>query len=215
MDMSHPPLQDYHSSVQLEPKDDEFHSGPDQAARDRAIAAFLERLEVQEQHSYTGLGDVLSRLPLPTTVDQPWLSVHDAMEAGMLPLMDDEESRCFTAMVWLALGNRLSVGLRWQVKNSWGHDHDLPSPATHYHSRPATCPENHSLVQIHLQLVAKLWVLAIFVGHIKSGIRTPTAWTLPDGRWNTYKPSRPLHSPFIMNPDSPNLDTLISGISVR
>jgi hypothetical protein len=80
MDMSHPPLQDDYSSVQLEPDDDEFHTGPDQASRDRVISAFLERLEVQEQHSYTGLGDVLSLLSLPTTVDQPWLSVHDAME---------------------------------------------------------------------------------------------------------------------------------------
>jgi hypothetical protein len=60
---------------------------PDHAARNRAIALFLER--VQEQYSYTGLGDVLSRLPLPTTVDQPWLSVHYAMEAGMLQHMDD------------------------------------------------------------------------------------------------------------------------------
>jgi hypothetical protein len=68
MDMSHPPLQDDHSSVHLEPEEYEFLTGPDQAARDRAIAAFLERLEVQEQDSYTGLGDVLSRLPLPTTV---------------------------------------------------------------------------------------------------------------------------------------------------
>jgi hypothetical protein len=52
----------------------------------------------KQQHSYTGLGDVLSRLPLPTTVDQPWLSVHNAMEAGMLHSMDDEESLLFTAM---------------------------------------------------------------------------------------------------------------------
>jgi hypothetical protein len=86
--------------VQLEPEDDEFHTGPDQAARDRAIAVFFGRLEVQEQHSYTGLGDVLSSLPLPTTVDQPWLSVHNAMEAGKMPSMDDEESLHFTAMAW-------------------------------------------------------------------------------------------------------------------
>jgi hypothetical protein len=52
----------------------------------------------KQQHSYTGLGDVLSRLPLPTTVAQPWLSVHNAMEAGMLHSMDDEESLHFTAM---------------------------------------------------------------------------------------------------------------------
>jgi hypothetical protein len=91
--MSHPPLQDDHSIVQLENEDYEFHTGPDQAARDRGIAPFLDSLEVQEQHSYTGLGDVLSCLPPPTTVDQQWLSVHNAMEAGMLQHMDDKESR--------------------------------------------------------------------------------------------------------------------------
>jgi hypothetical protein len=67
----------------------QVHSGPDQAASDRAIAEFLELLEVQEQHCYTGLGDVWPRLPFLTTVDQPWLSIHNAMEAGMLPRMDD------------------------------------------------------------------------------------------------------------------------------
>jgi hypothetical protein len=88
--MSYPPIQDDHSSVQQEPEppeDDEFHTEPDQASRYRAIAVLLERLELQEQYSYTGLDDVLSCLPLPTTVDQPWHSVHDAMEADMLPWM--------------------------------------------------------------------------------------------------------------------------------
>jgi hypothetical protein len=37
-----------------------------------------------------------SSLPLPTTVDQPGLSVSAAMEEGMLLLMDDEESLHFT-----------------------------------------------------------------------------------------------------------------------
>jgi hypothetical protein len=63
-----------------------------------------------------------------------------------------------------ALDNSPSVGRRWQVKNSWGHGHDLPSPrptpgpATHSHSRPGTRvtqarPTQHPLVPIHLQLV--------------------------------------------------------------
>jgi hypothetical protein len=43
MDMSHTPIQDDHSSVQLEPEDDKFHHGPNQAAKDasRAISAFF------------------------------------------------------------------------------------------------------------------------------------------------------------------------------
>jgi hypothetical protein len=127
MDMSHPPLTDDHSSVQLEPEDDELHSGPDQAARDKVIAAFLEQLEMQEQHSYTGLGDVLSRFPLPTTVDQPWLSVHYAMEADMLPRMDDEESLRFTAMAWRVLIMLPSLKKKVTVgqSNVWRAQHCL------------------------------------------------------------------------------------------
>jgi hypothetical protein len=80
---------------------------------------------VQEQHSYNGLGDVLSRLLLPTTVDQPWLSVHNtknhAMEAGMLQCMDDEESLSFTAMVWQVLGMLPSLKKKDTVgrSNAW------------------------------------------------------------------------------------------------
>jgi hypothetical protein len=92
-----------------------------------------------------------------------------------------------------ALGNRPSAGLRWHVKNSWWHDHDLPS-STHSHSRPATRPEQRPLVQIHLQLVAELWVLAIFVCHIKSGIGTPTGWTLPVGTRTSHRDLCTVHA---------------------
>ena len=72
--------------------------------------------------------------------------------------------------------------------------HDLPSPATHSHSRPASCPEQRPLVQIHLQLVAKSWVLAFFVGHIKSGIGAPTAWTLPVGTHTSHQDLCTVHA---------------------
>ena len=39
---------------QPEPEDDEFHGGPDQAAKDSAIADFLKRLEGLKKHQYTG-----------------------------------------------------------------------------------------------------------------------------------------------------------------
>jgi len=81
---------------QPEPEDDEFHGGPDQAAKDSAIADFLKRLEGLERHQYTGLDQVLSRLPVPKKVDQAGLSVSAAMDAGMLPRMDEEESQRFT-----------------------------------------------------------------------------------------------------------------------
>ena len=63
----------------------------------------------------------MSSLPLPTTVDQPWLSVHNAMEAGMQPSMDDEESLHFTAMVWWVLGMHPSLKKKATVGqlNAW------------------------------------------------------------------------------------------------
>ena len=53
----------------------------------------LKRLEAEEQELYAGLKSALSRLPVP---EPKALPVHAAMEAGMLPLMDDEEARRFT-----------------------------------------------------------------------------------------------------------------------
>ena len=80
----------------LNRKTTSFHGGPDQAAKDSAIADFLKRLEGLERHQYTGLDQVLSRLPVPKKVDQAGLSVSAAMDAGMLPRMDEEESQRFT-----------------------------------------------------------------------------------------------------------------------
>ena len=96
MDMIPPPIQDEQPEDNHEPEDEEFHTWPDQAAREGAISDFLRRLEAQEKRGYTGLDEVLSRLPLPTMVHQAGLSVPDAMDAGMLLRMDDEESRRFT-----------------------------------------------------------------------------------------------------------------------
>ena len=123
------------------------------------------------------------------------------------------EYQCYldiaSSYVQLALGNCLSVGLRWQVKNSWGHDHDPPSQAIHFHSSPATSPEQRPLVQIHLQLVGTCKIcLSHQVGNRDTNSMDTTCR-------NTYKPSRPLHSPCIMNLESPNIDAPISGISVR
>ena len=67
---------------------------PDKDAMDADIADFLKLLEAEEQELYAGLQSALSRLPVPGKVEA--LSVHAAMEAGMLPRMDDEEARRFT-----------------------------------------------------------------------------------------------------------------------
>ena len=70
---------------QPEPEDDEFHGGPDQAAKDSAISDFLKRLEEQEKYKYTGLDQVLSRLPVPKKVVQAGISVSAAVEAMYNP----------------------------------------------------------------------------------------------------------------------------------
>jgi hypothetical protein len=48
MDMSHHTCASYTVTVHMEPEDDEFHNGTDQAARDGDISAFLKRFVVQE-----------------------------------------------------------------------------------------------------------------------------------------------------------------------
>ena len=76
-----------------DPHDEEFHVRPDEEAMDAAIADFLRRSEDEEQRGYPALDRMLSRLPIPGKVDQRGLSVSDAIDAGMLPRMDEEEAR--------------------------------------------------------------------------------------------------------------------------
>ena len=59
----------------------------------RQWADFLRRFEAKEQRGYPALDRMLSRLPIPGKVDQRGLSVSDAIDAGMLPRMDEEEAR--------------------------------------------------------------------------------------------------------------------------
>ena len=59
---------------------------------DAAIADFFKRLEAQELELYASL----ITPAVPGKVDLKGLSVHPAMEAGMLPCIDDEEARRFT-----------------------------------------------------------------------------------------------------------------------
>ena len=78
------------------PEDDRYISRLDQAAKEAAIADFLKCFEVQEKRGYWDLDAVLSRLLVLRKVDQTGFSLSAAMEAGMLPRMEDEEERRFT-----------------------------------------------------------------------------------------------------------------------
>jgi hypothetical protein len=82
-----PPIQDDHSRCgrNLNLRTMNFTLGQTKRPEIGPLQRFLNDLRcrsLQEQHGYTGLGDILSCLPLPTTVDQLGLSVHYAMEAG-------------------------------------------------------------------------------------------------------------------------------------
>jgi hypothetical protein len=57
-------------------------------------------------------------LPLPTTVDKPGISVCNAMDTGILPHMDDEESLYFKP-------NELLLYQHAQDHNSYAHKHTL------------------------------------------------------------------------------------------
>ena len=78
---------------ELVPEDNELDTRPD---IDAAIADFLKHLQPQEQELYAGPDGALYHLPVPGKVDPKGLSIHAAMEAGILPRMDAEEARRFT-----------------------------------------------------------------------------------------------------------------------
>ena len=104
------------------PEDDEFDSRPDQATMEAAIADFLKRLEVQENQGYRDLDEILSSLPVPRKVDHSRVSVTAAMEAGMQPHMDDEESRRFTpseVLLYQHAQDRRCIGLKILWSMMW------------------------------------------------------------------------------------------------
>lgn len=76
--------------------DFELHEIPNKEAMDQAIADFLKRFEKEELGGYRGLHATLSRLPMPGKVDRRGLSVTEAIDAGMMPRMEEEEARRFT-----------------------------------------------------------------------------------------------------------------------
>ena len=79
-----------------DPHDNELHDIPDKETMDEAITDFLRRFEKEERGGYHGLHATLSRLPLPGKVDQQGLSVTEAIDAGMMPRMEEEEALRFT-----------------------------------------------------------------------------------------------------------------------
>ena len=69
---------------------------PDQEQMDEAINRFLLQMEKQEKKGFKDLASVLSQLPKPAQGSVRCISVADAIEAGFLPAMDEDQADMFT-----------------------------------------------------------------------------------------------------------------------
>ena len=63
---------------------------------EEAINRFLLQMEKQEKKGFKDLASVLSLLPKPAQGSDRPISVADAMEAGFLPAVDEDQANMFT-----------------------------------------------------------------------------------------------------------------------
>ena len=63
---------------------------------EEAINKFLLQLEKQEKKGFKDLASILSQLPKPAQGSVRSISVADAIEAGFLPAMDEDQADKFT-----------------------------------------------------------------------------------------------------------------------
>ena len=69
---------------------------PDQEEMEQAINKFLQRLEKQEKRGFKDLATLLSQLPKLAQGSARSISVAEAMEAGFLPALDEDQAYMFT-----------------------------------------------------------------------------------------------------------------------
>ena len=69
---------------------------PDQEEMEQAINKFLQRLEKQEKRGFKDLATLLSHLTKPAQGSARSMSVAEAMEAGFLPALDNDQADMFT-----------------------------------------------------------------------------------------------------------------------
>ena len=68
---------------------------PDQGEMEQAINKFLQRLEKQEKRGFKDLATLLSQLPKPAQGPARSMSVAEAMEAGFLQALDQDQADMF------------------------------------------------------------------------------------------------------------------------
>ena len=98
---AHRDMQDPPESARAspDPHDEELMDArPDREEMEEAINKFLLQLEKQEKKGFKDLASILSQLPKPAQLEGSVrsISVADAIEAGFLPAMDEDQADMFT-----------------------------------------------------------------------------------------------------------------------
>ena len=96
---THREIQDPPESARAspDPHDEELMDArPDREEMEEAINKFLLQLEKQEKKGFKDLASILSQLPKPAQGSVRSISVADAIEAGFLPAMDEDQADMFT-----------------------------------------------------------------------------------------------------------------------
>ena len=100
---AHRDIQDPPESARAspDPHDEELMDArPDLEEMEEAINKFLLQLEKQEKKGFKYLASILSQLPVPKPAQLEgsvrFISVADAIEAGFLPAMDEDQADMFT-----------------------------------------------------------------------------------------------------------------------
>ena len=80
-----------------DPHDEEYlEARPNQEEMEDAINKFLVQLEKPERNGFKDLASVLSLLPKPAHGSVRPMSVANAIKAGFLPALDEDQANIFT-----------------------------------------------------------------------------------------------------------------------
>ena len=96
---AHRDIQDPPESARAspDPHDEELMDArPDREEMEEAINKFLLQLEKQEKKGFKDLANILSQLPKPAQGSVRSISVANAIKAGFLPALDEDQADMFT-----------------------------------------------------------------------------------------------------------------------
>ena len=82
-------------------------SRPDQEM-EQAINKFLQWLEKQEKKGFNDIATLSSQLPKPAQGSARSMSLSEAMEAGFLPALDEDQAHMRVVPVWTRSGPQVT-----------------------------------------------------------------------------------------------------------